>query len=54
MNKMFAVVALAAVVVGSVAFGMSREQPVSETRVQQQIDGRLHEVLVKMRMHRGR
>ena len=54
MKKMFAVVALAAVVVGSVAMGMSSSPQMNDAQVQAQIDGRLHEVLVKMRMHRGR
>lgn len=55
MKKLMAVVTVAAVVaVASVALASTSEQVVDEARVQAQIDGRLHELMVKMRLHRGR
>ena len=57
-KRLMAMVVMMMAVGGSVAFAMSSgelaTQRLDEARVQSQIDGRLHDVLVKMRMQRGR
>lgn len=53
MKKSLAMVALAAMVLGSVSMAMSSPAPVTEkvdeARVQAQIDARLHAVLLELR-----
>ena len=54
-KKLMAVVAMVMAVGGSVAFAMGGTGAAAdEARVQAQIDGRLHDVLVKMRHYQGR
>ncbi len=57
MKKMIAAVMFAGLALGSMAFAMGSKEDVvtvDEARVQKQIDNRLRDMLVKMRIERAR